>query len=80
VREADQAVRAHDGATALARLDEHARRFPRGLLGEEREAERVLALCELGRVAEARRAAAAFLAESPRSPLADRVRTSCAQR
>ena len=66
-----------DGARALSLLDEHARRFPNGALGEERDATRVLALCATGRASEARAAGQAFLAAHPRSPAAARVRTSC---
>ncbi len=77
LREAAVFLRAHDGASALGRLDEHARRFPHGLLAEERAGERVFSLCEMGRVGEAQRAAAEFLAQNPRSPLAHRVRAAC---
>jgi hypothetical protein len=78
LREADGRLRAGDGAGALALLDQHEARFPNAILGEEREGERVLALCSLGRVAEARARAARFLASSPRSPVAPRVKSSCA--
>lgn len=39
--------------SALGTLDEHARKFPRGILSEERIAARIQALCALGRTAEA---------------------------
>jgi hypothetical protein len=65
-------------ASALSLLDEHAKRFPAGALGEERTAARVLSLCALGRSEEARRMATAFLEGSPRSPLIPRLRGSCA--
>ena len=58
--------------------DEHASRFPRGALAEERSAARVLALCDLGRALEARGAAEAFVRASPNSPLVPRLRGSCA--
>lgn len=64
--------------SALSLLDEHAKRFPSGALGEERTAARVLSLCALGRTEEARRTATAFLEGSPRSPLIPRLRGSCA--
>jgi hypothetical protein len=64
--------------SALSLLDEHASRFPSGALGEERTAARVLSLCALGRMEEARRTATAFLEDSPRSPLIPRLRGSCA--
>ncbi len=47
------------------------------MLGEERAAERILALCALGRKDEARTEAQRFLSRFPRSPVAERVRTSC---
>ncbi len=69
-----------DGAAprALALLDEHAARFPEGALRQERAATRVLALCAIGRPDEASVEARSFLASSPASPLAARVRASCA--
>jgi hypothetical protein len=68
-----------DARAALALLDEHGARFPKGALIAERQAARVFALCALGWSTEARRAASAFLAQNPRSPLAARVRNACAQ-
>jgi hypothetical protein len=65
-------------SAALALLDEHASKFPGGALAEERTAARVLALCDLGRSAEARLAADAFVRKSPQSPLVPRLRGSCA--
>jgi hypothetical protein len=72
-----EALRAGDAARALALLDEHARAFPHGILAEERSAERVSALCKLGRLDEAAAEANRFLTTSPDSPLAGRVRASC---
>jgi hypothetical protein len=66
------------GTTLSTMLDEHARRFPRGALASERRGLRILALCELGDVAGARRDAAAFLASHPPTGLAERVERSCA--
>ncbi|HEY6560636.1 MAG TPA: hypothetical protein VI072_25330 [Polyangiaceae bacterium] len=65
-----------DGALAL--LDEHERRFPRGSLAQERAAVRVLSLCRAGRALEARAHAQRFLEAAPRSPVAPRIRRSCA--
>lgn len=56
-----------DPAKALALLDDHARRFPRGQLGEEREALAIQALVAEGRVDEAKARAARFRAASPNS-------------
>jgi hypothetical protein len=58
-------------------LDAHARRFAGGSLREERLAARAIALCEAGRTAEARGAAAQFFAEATGSPLEERVRAAC---
>lgn len=75
---ARDAVRANDGARALAALDEWQRRFPGGALATEASAVRVLALCAQGRVAEARALAHDWFATSGRSPLAAGLRRSCA--
>jgi hypothetical protein len=77
LREGVAALHAGNPAIALALLDEHAKTYPAGVLAEERSAERVNALCLLGRTDDARDAAAAFVREYPHSPLAARVRTSC---
>jgi hypothetical protein len=73
LREAHGALQAGDAQKALALLGEQG-----GQLGEERAAARVLALCQLGRIAESEAARDAFLREHPRSPLAARVRGGCA--
>jgi outer membrane protein assembly factor BamD (BamD/ComL family) len=80
LRQAHAAIESGDGARALALLDQHARTYPSGALGEERDAARVFALCAASRAAEARREADRFLATHPRSPLAPRVRASCGGR
>jgi hypothetical protein len=73
LREAHGALQAGDAQKALGLLGEQG-----GQLGEERAAARVLALCQLGKIAEMEAARAAFLRDHPRSPLADRVRGGCA--
>jgi hypothetical protein len=62
---------------ALVRLGDHARRFPDGMLAEERQALRAVALCEAGRDAEGQTAARSFLREHPHAALAQRVRSAC---
>ena len=65
-----------DGATALRRLDAHVtddRQFT-----AERRAARILALCALGRIREARAGAALFLSENPGSVQRTAVERSCA--
>ncbi|MEP6654240.1 MAG: hypothetical protein ABJA82_12825 [Myxococcales bacterium] len=71
------ALHAGDAARALTLFDQHERDYPDGLFAEERGAERIVSLCELGRKSDARAAARAFLRDHDRSPLAARVRASC---
>ncbi|MDI1432969.1 hypothetical protein [Polyangium sorediatum] len=71
------AMKEGDPEQALRLLDETSAGAEGQSLRAERTAARVLALCKLGRVAEARAEAARFLSESPGSPLADRVRKAC---
>jgi hypothetical protein len=65
-------------AAALGLLDQHAAEFPRGALWEERQTIRILALCDLGRIDDARALAHQFVAAVPHSPLVPRVNRSCA--
>jgi hypothetical protein len=78
LREANMALQSGDVRVAMDRLDAHARAFPRGALSEEREVERVSVLCAAGQTAAAREAALLFVAAYPASPLAPRIRASCA--
>lgn len=77
LRKAQEDLRAGRPGSALAALEEHDADFKNGVLHEERLAQHILALCALGRTDEARAEARRFLAASPRSPMAERVRTSC---
>jgi hypothetical protein len=63
---------------ALAALDEHALRFPKGVLAEDRAAQRVLALCALPRLEAAREDGQRFISNYPRSPHVAAIRSSCA--
>lgn len=65
--DARTALASGDAAGALSRLDDHARRFPQGQLGEEREALAIQALVAEGRGDEARVRAARLRAASPNS-------------
>jgi len=58
---------------ALVLVSEHASRFPRGRLAEEREALRVSILSEADRADEARRALGAFARRFPHSPFLPRL-------
>ena len=77
LEQADADLRRGDAQAALGRLAEHAARYPSGALREEREGIRVVALCRAGREAEGKAAADKFLARSPRSTLAARIRAAC---
>ncbi|MCR9164185.1 MAG: hypothetical protein ACE37F_17630 [Nannocystaceae bacterium] len=72
------AVSAGRNKDALAAIRDHASKFPGGELAEVRRALEVKVLCNLGRTAEARKAADRFLLRHRRSALAGQVRSSCA--
>jgi hypothetical protein len=80
LREAQSALSAGRGGEALALLRDHQRAFPRTQFRQERDAIRILALCDTGRDDAARRLAVRFLAHAGRSPMAGAVRESCAGR
>jgi hypothetical protein len=74
---AREGLKRGDSAEALARVAEHERRFPSGILTLEARALQVDALCEAGRREAAHEAAEAFLKRWPESPLSARVRSAC---
>ncbi len=71
----DAALRANDMARAARLADEHQRRFPNGLLSEEREGARVLIRCSSTPSAAI---ASEFLQAHPRSPMRARILAACA--
>ena len=73
----DAALRSGDSGGALRLAAEHQRRFPQGVLVEEREGARVVARCSYGRGPSASDAATAFLATHPRSPMRARINAAC---
>jgi hypothetical protein len=75
---AQQAWRDRQATRALLLVEQHRSRYPRSTLRAERDALHVLALCELGRKADATRVARALLARDPRSPLRASIEQSCA--
>lgn len=77
LRAARSSLRDGHPAQALAQLDLSAARFAGGALAEDREAERIFALCALGREGEAHVQALRFLTQHPRSSYAASVRSSC---
>jgi hypothetical protein len=75
----DQARRqlaSDEPARALIYLDQHAQRFTRGLLSEEREAMRINVLVQLGRKDEAKARGEAFAARFPNSIMGSGVRAA----
>ena len=79
IRSATSALRDADGRAALRLLEQHAEIYPEGMLKEERQGLRVLALCALGQTDQALRERARFLSAAPQSPLAGRVQAACAE-
>jgi len=77
VAEMQAALRDGDTHRALVLVDEHSRRFPRGVWAPEREGARTLALCTGAHRVDAARIGESFLSRYPRSPLAGRVRATC---
>jgi hypothetical protein len=77
LRDARAALDRHDPQTALSLLDRHAQRYPAGTLQQERLATRALALCALGRGAEAAAAARELARVAPGSPYLASVRAAC---
>ncbi len=75
--EADQALRSGDANRAVSLLDEHAARYPDGSLGPERGAERIVALCKMGRTDAD--SVNGYLSSHPNSSFADRIQHACAR-
>jgi hypothetical protein len=80
LRRAQSALRSGDAATAIRLLSEQDDHYRGGALDQERSAARVLALCQAGRVSEARARAEVFAERWPRSPLTGRVSSACSGR
>lgn len=75
--EAQSALQAQRPSRALSLLQEHAFRFPRGALSDERMAMQALALCALDRRHAASSVLADLAARGARSALLPRVRKQC---
>lgn len=73
LRRAHAALRGGDGSSALGLTYEHARRFPRSALSQEREVIAIEALVRLGRRGEAERRGQRFLSGHSQSTHARRV-------
>lgn len=74
---AGAALRSGQPAVALKALAEHQRRFPTGVLAQERSAARIQALCALGRVSEGLAELKRLEQKAPRSPHVARARKAC---
>lgn len=77
VTRAQKALKSGQPGEALRALDEHARRFPSGVLALERSGVRTVALCQAGRVDEGRSAARSYLRLVPNSVMSKRIRIAC---
>lgn len=67
-------------ANALKAVDEHQRKFPNGVLSEERRAARVQALCALGRRREAAPELQRLSRTAPQSPNTLRAKQVCGEK
>lgn len=76
IRGADAALRAGRASEALSLLAQHQTDHPRASLAHEREGLRAIAQCQVG-AADSTATAERFIARSPRSPLAARLRSAC---
>ena len=79
VESARTALAKGDASGCLARLDEYDRRVQKGTFEREVAVMRIEALIARGDTARARSLGEAFLAESPNSPYANRIRTLLAR-
>ena len=78
MKKAAQALQSNQPGRALRILDTFDRSHPNGgVMGEERRGLRVLAFCAAGPPEKAAAAKKQFLAESPGSPMAARIRSAC---
>jgi hypothetical protein len=74
---AERSLRDHDGASALAVLDQHTRRFPDGIFLVEAEAARAIATCETGDRERGSKLAADFARRWQNAPVLARVLAAC---
>ena len=77
VRAMQQALRAGNPEQALVLADDHARRFPRGTLLEEREGVRAVARCQIVAPDARSQVLSSFLQRFATSPYAARVKAAC---
>ena len=77
IQRADALLRRGEPARALQVLAEHVREFPQGVLAVERQALRVIALCQGGLGAQGRGEAAAVRRHEASKPYRERIRRAC---
>lgn len=77
LRSAQLALERSDAGQALALLERHTMRFPKGVLRQERLAAQAVTLCMLGRTQEAKESMHQLARIAPNSPHLTRLRTSC---
>lgn len=77
VATAEAQLRGGHPAAALALYEQHLREYPQGALRQESQNGRVVALCGVGRAAEARAYLERFAATHPRSPSLLRMQRAC---
>ncbi|HVY31423.1 MAG TPA: hypothetical protein VHB79_32945 [Polyangiaceae bacterium] len=78
LHQAQSAWRAGQSAEALKLANQHAQRFPRSQLANERDVLRVLSLCKLGQKTAAKQVGARLLKSAKGSPWYQSVADSCA--
>lgn len=78
LHQAQSAWRAGQSAEALSLANQHAQRFPRSQLANERDVLRVLSLCKLGQKSAAKQVGARLLKSAKGSPWYQSVTGSCA--
>jgi hypothetical protein len=77
LHQAQAAWRKQNPGEALALLAQHRQKFPKSVLGPEREALRVLSLCAAGRTREAKDVARRAFGKAERSPVRASIEQSC---
>ncbi len=75
---AREALQRGDASSAMRRVNEHATRFPEGVLRDLRSVVRVEALCRLGKAPQARAEASILLRRRPSMTARRRLEKSCA--
>lgn len=77
IKKATKVLASQQPQKTLQILRQYDKSFPNGVMRQEHNGLRVLALCDLGRKDEADREQRRFLAQSPNSPMAVRIQRQC---